>query len=153
MLHISFNSAQNHQIDLQLLEELPNKEITIWVLFSSNELRSIIEKYNNTSTSRPNKLSWKHFKRITRDNIYLRKFIDITNIYIDLEHWLAYFKVLTIIIIPKPNKEFYDSLKAFWSIVLLNTINKLFKKAISKRFQFMLILYNFIYIYQLRGLK
>ena len=86
-------------------------------------------------------------------DIYLRKFIDITNIYIDLEHWLAHFKVLTIIIIPKPNKEFYDSLKAFWLILLLNTINKLFKKAISKRLQFMSILYNFIYTYHLRGLK
>ena len=113
MLHISFSSAQNHQIDLQLLDELPNKEITIWVLFLSNELRSTVEKYNNTSTSRPNKFSWKHLKRITRDNTYLRKFINIANICIDLKHWLAHFKVSTIIIILKPNKEFYDCLKAF----------------------------------------
>ena len=72
---------------------------------------------------------------------------------IDLEHWPVHFKVLTTIIIPKPNKESYDFPKAFQPIVLLNTISKLFKKTISERFQFVLISNNFIHIYQLNSLK
>jgi len=60
---------------------------------------------------------------------------------------------LATIIIFKPNKKSYNSFKAFWPIVLLNTINKLFKKTISKRLQFVLISNNFIHMYQLGGLK
>ena len=85
--------------------------------------------------------------------IYLRKFVDITNAWINLGHWLAYFKVLTTIVISKPNKKFYDSPKAFWPIILLNTISKLFEKAISERLQFVLISNNFIHICQLEDLK
>ena len=104
-------------------------------------------------TSRLDKLSWKHLKRIIRDDTCFRKFVDIVNVCIDLEHWLVHFKVPTTIIILKPNKESYNSPKAFWSIILLNTIGKLFKKAISERLQFVLVLNNFIHTCQLRGLK
>jgi len=57
------------------------------------------------------------------------------------------------IIISKPNKKSYNSPKVFWSIILLNTIGKLFKKIIGERLQFVLISNNFIYTYQLEGLK
>jgi len=49
--------AQNHHIDLQLLEELPDKETMKWVLFLKEKGISIIEKYSNTLTSKPDKLS------------------------------------------------------------------------------------------------
>jgi len=140
-----FNSAQNCQIDLQILDELSDKEVITWVSFSSNELRSVIKKCSNTLTSGLDKLSWKHLKRIIRDDTCFRKFVDIVNVYIDLEYWLVYFKVPTTIIILKPNKESYNSPKTFWSIILLNTIGKLFKKAISERLQFVLVLNNFIH--------
>ena len=57
------------------------------------------------------------------------------------------------IIIPKPNKESYNSSKAFCSIILLNTIGKLFKKVIGERLQFHAISNNFIHQCQLDGLK
>ena len=49
------------------------------------------------------------------------------------------------IIISKPNKASYNSLKIFRPIVLLNMLGKLIKKVISKRLQFQLISKNFIY--------
>ena len=64
-----------------------------------------------------------------------------------------HFKISTTIIIPKLNKESYNSPKAYWLIVLLNTISKLFEKVISERMQFLLIFNNFIYLCQLGGLK
>ena len=79
--------------------------------------------------------------------------IDITNACIDLDHWLSHFKVLTIVIIPKPNKVLYNLSKLFHSIVLLNTTGKLSKKMIRERLQFLLISNNFIYSCQLGGLK
>ena len=57
------------------------------------------------------------------------------------------------IIIPKSNKKSYNSSKSFWPIVLFNILEKLIKKVISKHLQFCLIANNFIYLYQLGGLK
>ena len=64
-----------------------------------------------------------------------------------------YFKVLTIIIVPKPNKASYNSSKSYHPIILLNTIGKLFEKMIGGRLQFLLILNNFIHPCQLGRLK
>ena len=57
------------------------------------------------------------------------------------------------IIIPKLNKELYDSPKFFKPIILLNTIEKLIKKVIGNRLQFHLILNDFIHPSQLDSLK
>jgi len=113
----------------------------------------VIEKCKNFSTPGLDKLSWRHLKRIIKDNICLKRFIDITNICINLDHWPLHFKTLTTIVIPKPNKELYNTPKAYQSIVLLNTISKLFEKVIGKRIQFLTISNNFIHPCQLGGLK
>jgi len=71
----------------------------------------------------------------------------------DLGHWPNHFKILTMIIIPKPNKQAYDMPKSFWPIVLLNTLGKLFKKMIGERLQFHSISNNFVHQCQLGELK
>jgi len=57
------------------------------------------------------------------------------------------------IIIPKPNKMSYDQPKAFWPIVLLNTLGKLIEKVIAERIQFTVASNDFIHPSQLCGLK
>ena len=57
------------------------------------------------------------------------------------------------VIISKPNKKAYDSLKAFRPIVLLNTISKLIEKVIRECLQFNMALNEFIHPSQLGGLK
>jgi len=47
----------------------------------------------------------------------------------------------------------YNSLKMFYSIVLLNSLRKLIEKIICKRLQYQLISTNFVYPNQLGGLK
>jgi len=93
----------------------------------------MIKKCNNSLTSGLNKLSWRYLKRIVKNMACFNNFIDITNACIDIGHWPVHFKVLITIVISKPNKESYDSPKAYQPIVLLNTINKLFEKVIGKR--------------------
>ena len=83
----------------------------------------------------------------------LSKIINIADACINLEHWPEYFKISTTVIISKLNKQFYDNLKAFCSIVLLNILSKLIKKAIAERLQFTVVANNFIYSCQLGGLK
>jgi len=70
---------------------------------------------------------------IIKDEEYITKLINIANACINLGHWPSHFKMLTTVVIPKLNKTSYDSPKSFCSIVLLNTIDKLFKKKIGKR--------------------
>jgi len=105
----------------------------IWKLFSKEEFISSIAKYNNLSTSGLDKLSWRHFKSIIKNITCFRKLINIVNVCIKLGYWPLHFKVLTSIIISKPKKELYNSLKAFRPIVLLNTVDKLIEKVIGKK--------------------
>ena len=149
MLHKSFNSTQSHQFNTSLLEEILFKEVMTWASFSKEELLHAIKKCNNSSSSRPDKLSWRYLK----NNNCISKLIDIINTCIELDHWPNHFKMSTTVIIPKPNKFSYNSPKSFCPIVLFNTLGKLFKKMIGERLQFHSISNNFIHPYKLGELK
>jgi len=47
-LHLLFNLVQNCQINLDLLEGIPNKSVTKWMLFSEEEIKSSIIKFFNS---------------------------------------------------------------------------------------------------------
>ena len=113
----------------------------------------MIEKCNNSFAPSSDKLTWTYIKYIIRDKECISKFIDITNTCIDLEHWPSYFKISKMVVIPKPNKNSFDSPKLYHPIVLLNTIGKLFDKMIGEHLQFHIIFNNFIHLSQLSGLK
>jgi len=91
--------------------------------------------------------------KIIKDVTYLDKLIDIANACINIGHWPSHFKISTTIVIPKQNKNSYDSSKFYQSIVLLNIISKLFEKVIGERMQFLMISNNFIHPCQLGNLK
>ena len=48
-LHSTFNLAQNHHIDINILDETLNKLSKEWPLFSKEEFRKAIAKCNNLS--------------------------------------------------------------------------------------------------------
>ena len=104
-------------------------------------------------TPGPDKLSWEHIKKIIKNKECIIKLINIANVCVDLGHWPSHFKILTTVIIPKPNKALYDSPKLFHSIMLLNITGKLFEKIIGERLQFLSISNNFIHSCQLGKLK
>jgi len=60
---------------------------------------------------------------------------------------------LTIVVIPKPNKQTYNHPKSFCPIVLLNILDKLIEKVITERLQFHVVVNDFIHQSQLGGLK
>jgi len=57
------------------------------------------------------------------------------------------------VVIPKPNKNTYNSPKSFCPIVLLNTTGKLIKKVISNRLQFHLSANGFLNSHQFGGIR
>jgi len=56
-LHSSFNMAQNYQIDIDTLDEILSKSLSIWIPFLEEEFISSIVKCNNLLTLDPDKLS------------------------------------------------------------------------------------------------
>ena len=96
---------------------------------------------------------WSHVKFIIRNKDCICKFINITNTYINLEHWPSHFKTSTMVVIPKPNKSSFNSPKSYRPIVLFNTIGKHFKIMIGECLQSYMISNSFIHPSQLGGLK
>ena len=56
-LYSTFNLAQNYQVNIEILEEIPNKSFEEWLLFLKEEFMKAIAKCNNSSAPGPNKLS------------------------------------------------------------------------------------------------
>ena len=117
------------------------------------EFRLALVNCNNLSTPGPDKLSWSHLKIILKDDNCLNFIINITNAYIEVGYWPSHFKRSTTVVIPKPNKKLYDSLKAFRPIILLNTVDKLIEEVIRECLQFNMASNDFIHPSQLSSLK
>ena len=152
-LHLSFNMASDRHVEKDILDEIPSFTSSFWEGFSKENFISSIAKCNNSSTSSPDKISWRHLKCIIEDKICLKNIINITNTCLKLSHWPLHFKISITIVIPKPNKASYNSPKLFRPIVLLNTLGKLIEKVIGDRLQFHTISNNFIHQCQLGSLK
>ena len=58
----------------------------IWNSFLKEEFIGAIKKCNNSSTSRLNKVSWRHLKKIVKDITCHNRIIDIANVCIDIGH-------------------------------------------------------------------
>ena len=152
-LHSTFNTALHCQVDVEILNEIAQKPSQNWGSFSRSEFLSAISKCADSSSPGPDKLTWRHWKIIVKNDTCLSNVINIADACINLGHWPRYFKVSTTVVIPKPNKLSYDNPKAFRPIVLLNTLGKLIEKVIAERLQFMVTSNNFIHLSQLGGLK
>jgi len=132
-LHSSFNTALHYQVNVSILDEIKNKQTSIWTLFLKEEFKITLGSCNNSLTPGPDKLSWRHLKSIMKNDDCITNVIKITNACINLEYWPNHFKISSMVIIPKPNKPSYDSPKSFRPIVLLNTLGKLIEKVIGER--------------------
>jgi len=130
-LHQTFNLAQNQQVNIWLLNEIPLKSIRKWPKFSKEKFKNEIHKYNSSFTPGSNWISWRYLKVIVNNDKCLFNIINIANMCINLGHWPLYFKMSTSILIPKPNKALYDSLEIFRPIILLNMLDKIIEKVID----------------------
>ena len=152
-LHSSFNMALHQQINIEILDKIIDKSLSSWVLFSREEFKNVISNCNNLSTSGPDKLLWSHLKSILKHNECLINIVNIVNTCINLGHWPAHFKRSSTRVIPKLNKQLYDSPKSFRPIILLNMLGKLIEKVIVERLQFQVMANDVIHPSQLGGLK
>jgi len=82
--HFSFNTALHYQVDINILDKIRSKQVSAWALFSKEEFKIVLESCNNSSTPRPDKLSWSHLKIILKDDVCITNVIKIANTCIDL---------------------------------------------------------------------
>ena len=152
-LHSSFNTTLHRQVDFNILNEVEHKPCQTWNAVSRYEFRSAIHKCVDTSAPGPDRMSWRHWKFIIKNDDCLSKIINIADACINLGYWPKYFKISTTVVISKPNKMLYDNPKAFRPIVLLNTLGKMIEKVITERIQFTVMSNDFIHPSQLGRLK
>jgi len=112
-LHNTFNTTLNHQVDLNILNEIEHKLSQWWSPFSKEEFKSAISKCSDALVPGPDKLTWHHLKFIVNQDTCLTNIINIADSCINLGYWPKYFKISSMIIIPKLNKTLYDQPKAF----------------------------------------
>ena len=153
VLHSTFNTALNCQVDLNILNEVEYKPSQRWSSFSKEEFKLVISKCSDALAPGPDKLTWRYLKFIIKHDHCLTNIINIADSCINLGYWPKHFKILATIIIPKPNKTSYDQPKAFCPIVLLNTLGKLIEKVVANRLQFIVTRNDFIHPSQLGSLK
>ena len=134
-LHNSYNSAEDRSINTHFLNEIPQASTIDWPTFSKQEFREAIAKCSLSSSSGPNYISQRHLKHLVSNDTCLEKLLNIANACINLGYQPFHFKVANSVIIPKPNKESYNTPKSFCPIVLLNTTGKLIEKAIVMTWQ------------------
>jgi len=152
-LHLSYNSAENRPINTIFLSKLPQADLIEWPSFSKQEFRDALAKCSASSAPGPNHITWRHLKALIANKRCLEKVIHITNACINLEYWPLHFKSANTIIIPKLNKDSYNSPKSFRPIVLLNTAGKLVKKVISNWLQFQISANGFLDSHQFGGIR
>ena len=104
----------------------------IWMLFSNEKFKSVVNKCSNLSTSELDQISWKYLKAVVKNKKCLNNIINIANTCIILSYQPAHFKELFSIIISKPNKVLYNFSKMFKPIILLNTLGKLIEKILGE---------------------
>jgi hypothetical protein len=97
-------------------------------------------------------MTWTHLKRILPDSIVSGKILSLADACLRVGYWLSHFKESVSVIIPKPSKPSYSTLKVFWPIVLLNTLGKLIEKMISTRLQFDSVKFGVFHSNQLGGI-
>ena len=107
-LHNIFNTTLSHQVDSNILSEIERKSTSCWSSFFKEEFKQAISKCNDSSLPGPDKLTWHHLKSIIKQDNCLVNIINITDSCINLGHWPNYFKCLSTVIIPKPNKTTYN---------------------------------------------
>ena len=131
-LHSIFNTALHRQVNVEILHEVTQKPSQNWSPFSTYEFLSVINKCADSSAPGPDRMTWRHWKTIVKNDACLFNIINIADACINLGHWPRHFKISTIVVIPKLNKPSYDNPKAFRPIVLLNTLGKLIEKVIAE---------------------
>ena len=113
--------------------------------FSLLEMQEALKACFNISAPDPDYITWQYLKIILANNICAVDILSLANACLSLHRWPRHFKESVSVIIPKPGKPAYNTLKAFRPIVLLNTLGKLIEKMVARQLQFDAVKYGILH--------
>ena len=122
------------------------RPLTPWCPFYMQET---LEACYNISVLGPNYITWWYLKLILASNTYTVDILFLANVCLLLHYWPKHFKELVSVIIPKSGNLVYNTPKVFRPIVLLNTLDKLIEKIITRQLQFDTVKYGILHSNQL----
>ncbi|KAJ3563831.1 hypothetical protein NP233_g8682 [Leucocoprinus birnbaumii] len=152
-LHGTYNAASGRQCDLAILDQLDPSPERDWLPFSRKEMMDALLVCSSRSVPSPDHITWSHLKRTLPIEDVMEKFLVIANACMKVGYWPSHFKESVSVIIPKPGKPMYLTLKSFRPIALLNTLGKLIEKMISTRLQFGCVKHEVFHLNQLSGIQ
>jgi hypothetical protein len=139
-------------VDLSTLNDLDPLPERDWVGFSSHEMFDALSACLSCSAPGLDHVTWSHLKRILPDSVISGKILSLADACLWVGYWPSHFKESVSVIIPKPGKPSYSTLKSFQPIVLLSTLGKLIEKMISTQLQFDGVKFGVFHSNQLGGI-
>lgn len=148
-----FYGAQDRNVDLTAVEAVPAKEEHPFAPFSTQEIYDCLKDTAARSAPGPDHLTWPIIKLIAANAggcLFLQR---LFNACMTFEFWPSQLKASITVVIPKPKKADYTTLKAYRPIVLLSYLGKLREKLLANRIQFDCIRYNILHPSQCGGIQ
>ena len=112
-LYSSYNLAANRPINTRFMEEINQSHDIEWPPFTSQKFKDAIAKCSTSFGPSPDHVTWRHLKPLIHNRACLSKIVNIANACITIGFWPDKFKEAMLVIIPKPNKDAYNTPKAF----------------------------------------
>ena len=153
-LHTMFNSALDWDTDVfWVFPGLPVRDEQPWLDFSLAEMTEVLARCSGQSAPGPDHLTWTHFKHLAACKEIASLFLWIANACLRACIWLKELKESKMVVILKLGKLSYDVLKAFWPIILLNTMGKLSEKMMANHLQFEAAKEGILHLCQFGGVR
>ena len=132
----TYNSAAQRQVDMSLLDELPQLERRDCPPISMQELHDAVANTSSRSAPGADHLRWPYVKALVKHPVCGESLRRLFNACIDLAYWPAQFKEAVSVVIPKSKKDDYSRLKSYRPIVLLSCLGKLCEKVLAARLHY-----------------
>jgi hypothetical protein len=148
-----FFSAANRPIDMTIVEEIASRPTREFYPFSAQQVRDATKGTSSASAPGPDHLTWPCIKAILTHDSIAQMIARLFTSCIQNSYWPSQLKASLTVVIPKPNKQSYVSLKAYRPIVLLSCLGKLGEKIIADYIQFDCIKYSLLHPAQCGGVR
>ena len=141
--------AEPNVIPTQFLDNPEPRPPRPFIEFSTEEIERLLKETKNSSALGESGIGYLLLKRAWPHIDY--RLTTIFTACLRLGYHPVWWKSASVVVIPKPNKSDYSSLKAHRPMSLLECMSKLLEKAIAKRFQHDIVTHNLVPTIQFGG--
>lgn len=131
-----FSSASSRVPSPVVLQLLPQYPVWPWYDINLEELHRAFKGHTTASAPGPDHIRWHNIVPVVNNDESTSKLATLFSSCVSLSYWPTEFKDFLSVIIPKPKKPDYSSIKAYRPIALVSCLGKLGGKILTNRLQF-----------------